>query len=276
MNTIEINSINKSYKDFKLDNVSFNLPTGCILGLIGENGAGKSTTIKLILDVLELDGGTINIFGKNHKALNKNDVGVITDEFGMPDCLNALQLQDVMSSIFTNWDHAEYERLCKKLNVPTDKKFKELSTGNKMKIRIAIAMSHNASLLVFDEPTNGLDPVVRDEVINLLFDFTRNENNSVLISSHIVSDLEKVCDYICFMHNGKSIIFEEKDELLNNYGVVHYAGDDVKVNEEAVIKKKETSYSVEVLVDKRKINCDVHVSPISLEELFVFMVKEDK
>lgn len=277
MNAIEIINICKKFSGFRLDNVSFNLPMGCILGLIGENGAGKSTTIKLILDILNLENGSINVFGKDHKSLDKNDVGVITDEFGMPDCLNAVELENVMSSIFSNWNHNEYQRLCKVLSIPTDKKFKDLSMGNKMKVRIALAMSHNASLLIFDEPTNGLDPVVRDEVINLLFDFTRNENNSVLISSHIVSDLEKVCDYICFMHDGKSIIYEEKDELLNNYGVVHCIDNDgIKINDDAIIKKKETSYSTEVLVDKRKINSDLHVSPINLEELFIFMVKEDK
>lgn len=277
MNAIEILNVSKSFKDFKLDNISFNLPTGCILGLIGENGAGKSTTIKLLLDVLKMESGSINILGKEHKLLDKNDVGVITDEFGMPDCLNALELESIMSSVFSNWNHNEYQRLCELLNIPTDKKFKELSMGNKMKVRIALAMSHNASLLIFDEPTNGLDPVVRDEVINLLFDYTRNENNSVLISSHIVSDLEKVCDYICFMHDGKTIIFEEKDELLNNYGVVHYSeNNDIHINDDAILKKKETSYSTELLVDKRKINSDIHISPINLEELFVFMVKEGR
>lgn len=277
MNTIEIQNISKSYKDFKLDNVSFNLPTGCILGLIGENGAGKSTTIKSILDAIDIEAGTINVLGKNNKLLDKNDIGVITDEFGMPDCLNALQLESVMSSIYREWNHDEYHRLCSILNVPMDKIFKELSMGNKMKIRIAIALSHNASLLILDEPTNGLDPLVRDEVINLLFDFTRNDNNSVLISSHIVSDLEKVCDYICFMHNGKNIIYEEKDELLNNYGILHYTdNDDIHIDEKAIIRRRETSYSNELLVDKRMIGSNIHISPINLEELFVFMVKEDK
>ena len=277
MNAIEIKNISKSYKDFKLDNVSFNLPTGCILGLIGENGAGKSTTIKSILDVIDIETGTINVLGRNNKLLDKNDIGVITDEFGMPDCLNALQLESVMSGIYRKWNHDEYHRLCNLLNVPMDKIFKELSMGNKMKIRIAIALSHNASLLILDEPTNGLDPLVRDEVINLLFDFTRSDNNSVLISSHIVSDLEKVCDYICFMHNGKTIIYEEKDELLNNYGILHYTDDDeISVDEKAVIRRRETSYNTELLVDKRMIDSDIHISPISLEELFVFMVKEDK
>lgn len=277
MNAIRIQNISKSFKDFKLENVSFDLPKGCILGLIGENGAGKTTTIKLILDILDLENGSIEVEGKDHKLLDKNDVGVITDDFGMPDCLNANELEDVMSSVYSSWNHDEYVRLCGLLNIPTDKKFKELSTGNKMKVRIALAMSHNASLLIFDEPTNGLDPVVRDEVINLLFDFTRNENNSVLLSSHIVSDLEKVCDYICFMHDGKSILYEEKDELLNNYGVIHYTKEDeLDIDSNAVVKKKETSYSTEVLVDKRKINSNVHVSSINLEELFIFMVKEDR
>ena len=277
MNAIELNNVCKSFDGFKLDNVSFNLPTGCILGLIGENGAGKSTTIKLILDVLNLQKGSINVFGKDHKQLDKNDVGVVNDDFGMPDCLNAFQLEDVMSNIFSNWNHDEFVRLCNLLNIPTDKKYKDLSMGNKMKIRIVVAMSHNASLLILDEPTNGLDPVVRDEVISILFDFTRNENHSILISSHIVSDLEKVCDYICFMHDGKVMIYEEKDELLNNYGVIHYANDEtLDINENAIIKIKQTSYSKEVLVDRRNLTSDRHVSPINIEDLFVFMVKEGR
>lgn len=277
MNAIELNNVCKSFDGFKLNNVSFNLPTGCILGLIGENGAGKSTTIKLILDVLNLQKGSINVFGKDHKQLDKNDVGVVNDDFGMPDCLNAFQLEDVMSNIFSNWNHDEFVRLCNLLNIPTDKKYKDLSMGNKMKIRIVVAMSHNASLLILDEPTNGLDPVVRDEVISILFDFTRNENHSILISSHIVSDLEKVCDYICFMHDGKVMIYEEKDELLNNYGVIHYANDEtLDINENAIIKIKQTSYSREVLVDRRNLTSDRHVSPINIEDLFVFMVKEGR
>ena len=277
MNAIELNNVCKSFDGFKLDNVSFNLPTGCILGLIGENGAGKSTTIKLILDVLNLQKGSINVFGKDHKQLDKNDVGVVNDDFGMPDCLNAFQLEDVMSNIFSNWNHDEFVRLCNLLNIPTDKKYKDLSMGNKMKIRIVVAMSHNASLLILDEPTNGLDPVVRDEVISILFDFTRNENHSILISSHIVSDLEKVCDYICFMHDGKVMIYEEKDELLNNYGVIHYANDEtLDINENAIIKIKQTSYSKEILVDRRNLTIDRHVSPINIEDLFVFMVKESR
>ena len=277
MNAVELNNVCKSFDGFKLDNVSFNLPTGCILGLIGENGAGKSTTIKLILDVLNLQKGSINVFGKDHKQLDKNDVGVVNDDFGMPDCLNAFQLEDVMSNIFSNWNHDEFVRLCNLLNIPTDKKYKDLSMGNKMKIRIVVAMSHNASLLILDEPTNGLDPVVRDEVISILFDFTRNENHSILISSHIVSDLEKVCDYICFMHDGKVMIYEEKDELLNNYGVIHYANDEtLDINENAIIKIKQTSYSKEVLVDRRNLTSDRHVSPINIEDLFVFMVKEGR
>lgn len=277
MNAIELNNVCKSFDGFKLNNVSFNLPTGCILGLIGENGAGKSTTIKLILDVLNLQKGSINVFGKDHKQLDKNDVGVVNDDFGMPDCLNAFQLEDVMSNIFSNWNHDEFVRLCNLLNIPTDKKYKDLSMGNKMKIRIVVAMSHNASLLILDEPTNGLDPVVRDEVISILFDFTRNENHSILISSHIVSDLEKVCDYICFMHDGKVMIYEEKDELLNNYGVINYANDEtLDINENAIIKIKQTSYSKEILIDRRLLTSDRHVSPINIEDLFVFMVKEGR
>ena len=201
MNALELKNVSKSFSGFCLDNINLTLPSGCIMGLIGENGAGKSTTIKLILDMLHKDSGTITILGKDNVediALTKEDVGVVMDEVGMPECLTAKQIGNVMKHTFRNWNEDEYVRLLQKLSLPDNKPFKDFSRGMKMKLGIAVALSHGAKLLLLDEPTSGLDPVVRDEVVDMFYDFTRDENHSILISSHIVSDLEKLCDYVAF------------------------------------------------------------------------------
>ena len=172
------------------------------MGLIGENGAGKSTTIKLILDMLHKDSGTITILGRDNQEnikLIKEDIGVVMDEVGIPECLTTKQVGVVMKHTYKNWDDAEYARLLSRLSLPDNKPFKDFSRGMKMKLGIAVAMSHNAKLLILDEATSGLDPVVRDEVVEMFSDFTRDENHSILISSHIVSDLEKLCDYVVLM-----------------------------------------------------------------------------
>ena len=278
MNALEIKDLTKSFPGFTLDRLNLTLPSGCILGLIGENGAGKSTTIKLILDMLRKDSGTITILGRDNQdniRLTKEDVGVVLDEVGIPECLNTRQLGSIMARTFRNWDSAEYNRLLQKLQLPEDKSFREFSRGMKMKLGIAVAMSHGAKLLILDEATSGLDPVVRDEVVEMFCDFTREENHSILISSHIVSDLEKLCDYIAFLHKGKLMLFEEKDQLLAEYGLVHCDAEQFsRIPSEAIRYRKQTPYGIEAMVRREGIPGDIHVSPISIEELFVFMVKE--
>ena len=278
MNALEIKNLTKSYPGFTLDNLNLTLPSGCIMGLIGENGAGKSTTIKLILNMLHKDSGTIRILGKDNTKnieLTKEDIGVVLDEVGIPECLTVKQVGNVMKNTFRNWDDAEYARLAQKLALPDNKQFKEFSRGMKMKLGIAIALSHNAKLLILDEATAGLDPVVRDEVVEMLSDFTRDENHSILISSHIVSDLEKLCDYIAFIHKGKLLLCEEKDQLLSEYGLIRCTTEEIQIIPADAIKyKKENPYGVEVMVQRSTIPSGINISPISIEELFVFMVKE--
>jgi len=280
MNALEIKNLTKSYPGFTLDNLNLTLPNGCIMGLIGENGAGKSTTIKLILNMLHKDSGTIRILGKNNTEnieLTKEDIGVVLDEVGIPECLTVKQVGNVMRNTFRNWDDAEYARLAQKLALPDKKQFKEFSRGMKMKLGIAIALSHNAKLLILDEATAGLDPVVRDEVVEMLSDFTRDENHSILISSHIVSDLEKLCDYVAFLHKGKLLLCEEKDQLLAEYGLIHCTSEELQnLPVEAIKYKKENPYGIEAMVLRNAVPAGVNVSPISIEELFVFMVKEAK
>jgi len=280
MNALEIKNVSKSFSGFCLDNISLALPSGCIMGLIGENGAGKSTTIKLILDMLHKDSGTITILGKDNGkdiSLTKEDVGVVMDEVGMPECLTAKQIGKVMKHTFRNWNKAEYDRLLQKLSLPDNKPFKDFSRGMKMKLGIAVAMSHGAKLLLLDEPTSGLDPVVRDEVVDMFCDFTRDETHSILISSHIVSDLEKLCDYVAFLHNGKLLLCEEKDVLLSEYGIIHCTVEQLsKLDREVIKYRKETPYGAEAIVPRGDAPEGFKLSPISIEELFVFMVKEAK
>ena len=278
MNALEIRNLTKSYPGFTLDNLNLTLPSGCIMGLIGENGAGKSTTIKLILDMIHKDSGSIIILGKDNTdsiELTKEDIGVVMDEVGIPECLTVKQVGNVMKNTFRNWDDAEYARLAQKLALPDKKQFKEFSRGMKMKLGIAIALSHKAKLLILDEATSGLDPVVRDEVVEMFSDFTRDENHSILISSHIVSDLEKLCDYVAFLHKGKLLLCEEKDQLLAEYGLIHCTAEEIQnLPAEAIKYKKENPYGIEAMVLRSAVPANFNVSPISIEELFVFMVKE--
>ena len=278
MNALEIRNLSKSFSGFSLDNINLTLQSGCIMGLVGENGAGKTTTIKLILDILHADSGSISILGKDNKeniALTKEDVGVVMDEAGIPECLTALQVCRIMKHTFRNWDEAEYARLLKKLSLPENKQFKDFSRGMKMKLGIAIAMSHGARLLILDEPTSGLDPVVRDEVVEMFYDFTREENHSILISSHIVSDLEKLCDFVAFIHKGQLLLCEEKDVLLSEYGIVHCAPDQLADFKASDLRyKKETPYGVEIMMRRADVPEGFKIIPVSIEELFVFMVKE--
>ncbi len=278
MNALEIKNLSKSFPGFKLDNLSLTLPSGCIMGLIGENGAGKSTAIKLILDMLHKDSGTIKILGRDNQEninLTKEEIGIVMDEVGIPECLNAKQVGEIMSYTFRNWNDEEYENYLKKLSVPAEKPFKDFSRGMKMKLGIAIAMSHESKLLLLDEATSGLDPVVRDEVVEMLSEFTRDENHSILISSHIVSDLEKLCDYVAFLHKGKLLLCEEKDRLLGEYGIIHCTAEQLgELDSKAVKHKKETPYGVEAIVLRDNIPSNIKISPISIEELFIFMVKE--
>ena len=280
MNAIEIKGLTKHYGDFTLDGLSLELPEGCILGLIGENGAGKTTAMRLLLGMTKPDGGTASVLGTeitHDLTAVKEELGVEMDEPGIPWCMTARETGKMLSGIYRSWDAAEYDALLKKLDIPETKSFQELSRGNRMKLGIAMALAHHPKLLLLDEPTSGLDPVVRDEVVNLLSDFTREEEHSILISSHIVSDLEKLCDYIAFLHKGKLMLLEEKDRLLEEYAFLHCAAAELdKLETAAVIGKKASPYGVSAIVRRDALPAGAAFSPVTLEELFVFMVKEEE
>lgn len=275
MNALEIRSLQKHRKGFSLDGINLTLPAGCIMGLIGENGAGKTTTIKLMLDMIRKDGGTVRILGKDSAEISKEDIGVVLDEVGLPTCLTACQVDKIMSKAYTQWSSDEFFAYLKRLNVPENKAFSALSRGMKMKLGIACALSHKAKLLILDEATSGLDPIVRDEVIDILLDFTRDEEHSVLISSHIVSDLEKICDYIAFLHKGRLMLCEEKDRLYEQYGIIRCDEKTLSAIEpSAVIGKRVSAFRVEAIVRRDTVPEGVSIAPVGIEELFIFMVKE--
>lgn len=278
MNALEIQDLCKTYPGFCLDHLNLTLPSGCIMGLVGENGAGKSTTIKLILDMIQKDSGSIRILGKDHldhTELLKEDIGIVLDEVGLPGCLTPVQTSKIMRHTFRNWDDDVFHGYLKKLSIPENKKFSDFSRGMKMKLGIAIALSHHPRLLILDEATNALDPVVRDEVLDLFSEFTRDESHAVLLSSHIVSDLEKICDYIAFLHKGKLLLCEEKDRLREQYGIIRCTADQLKeLDPGAILGKKESAYGVEALAVKDRIPSSWQTSPVDIEQLFIFMAKE--
>ena len=275
MNAVEIKGLTKRYGDFSLESIDLTLPGGCIIGLVGENGAGKSTTIKLMLDIIKKDGGSITVLGKDSRALDKEEVGVVLDEVGIPGCLTVAEVGKIMKASFKNWDQKEYEGYLSRFDLPQKKKFSAFSKGMKMKLGIAVALSHHPKLLILDEATSGLDPVVRDDILDIFAEFTREEEHSILISSHIVSDLEKICDYIAFLHKGKLLLCAEKDLLREQYGIIHLSGEEYRaLPKDAVIGKKITPYGVEVIVKRESLPPDCAFSAVDIEQLFVFMIKE--
>ena len=276
MNALELRGLCKHYKEFSLDRLSLTLPGGCVMGLVGENGAGKSTTIKLILGMLRADGGSVTVLGKPGAA-DRDEVGVVLDEVGVSECLTARQVGKIMSGVYRNWDQAAFDTYLKNLAIPADRRFKEFSRGTKMKLGIAAALSHRAKLLLLDEPTSGLDPVVRDEVTDLFSEFTRDEEHAILISSHIVSDREKLCDYIAFLHQGKLLLCEEKDRLREEYGVVRCSSAELQnIDPAAVIGKRESPYGVEAVVQRAALKRGTACGLVDIEQLFVFMVKGER
>lgn len=280
MNAIEVNGVSRAYPGFLLDHISFSLPTGTILGLVGENGAGKSTLMKLILGMIRADSGSVSVLGYNDLRANpkiREDLGVVMDESCFPAVMKAAEIGTMLSMIYRNWDERDFEHLLAVLGIPKDKMFGKLSRGNKMKLGIACALSHHPKLLILDEATSGLDPVVRDELLDILLDFTRDESHSILMSSHIVSDLEKACDYIVFLHEGRILLSGEKDLLLEQYGKVCCSRERfAQISSAAVIGKRETDYGVECIAGREALSGAMKVQPVGLEELFVMMVKGGK
>jgi ABC-2 type transport system ATP-binding protein len=253
---ISISNLKKSYKDFTLNNISFQVPKGAIMGFVGENGAGKTTTLKSILGLIKVDEGKISVLGAAPGTLDsetKQKIGVVFDGSNLHDTLNAFYINIIMKHIYANWDEKVFGDYLKKFELPERKIIKEYSRGMKMKLSIAIALSHHSKLLILDEATSGLDPMVREEILDIFLEFIQDEENSILLSSHIISDIEKVADYVTFIHKGNIIFSENKDNLLYQYGLVHCRREDVSSIDKAYIAGiRENSYGADVMIRSKE------------------------
>lgn len=283
-NVLEIKNLCKKYNEFELKNINLELPKGMIMGLIGENGAGKSTTIKAILNIINIDCGEIKIFGldnRENEKLVKEDIGVVLDDSSLSDYLNPVDINKIMKNIYKNWDQDLYFKYIEEFKLPKNKMSKEYSSGMKMKLKIAMALSHHPKLLILDEPTSGLDPVARDEILDIFQDFIQDENNSILVSSHITSDLEKVADYITFINNGEIVVTKSKDELLESYGIVKCSEEEFKkIDKKDFIKYKKNKYQYDILIEKKqefKKKYDIKIiDKPTIDEIMVIYIKGEK
>ena len=280
MNAIDCRGLTKTYGDFTLDRIDFTLPAGCILGLVGENGAGKSTTLRLLIDAVPRDGGTVVLLGTDNRSPafpeTKQDIGVVLDEACLPEQLTPAELGKVFALTYRRWDQAAYDGYLDRFRLPRGKQIKGFSRGMKMKLALSAALSHQARLLLLDEATSGLDPMVRDELLDVLADFARDEDHSVVLSSHIVSDLEKICDYVAFLHRGRLVLMEEKDRLLEDYALVKLTAEQLEaLDPEAVAGRKTGPYGTEALVRRARIPPAFVTEHTTLEDIILFLAREE-
>ena len=278
-NSLTISELTKTYKDFVLDNVSFSVPTGSIVGLIGENGSGKSTVINAVLGLIQKDSGYVSLFGKNElDNASKEEIGVVFDGSIYPENLSPKKINQIMQNIYKSWDEQTYFELLNQFSIPLDKQIKMFSKGMKMKLAISVALSHQPKLLILDEATSGLDPVIRDDILDMLLDFMQNEEHSILISSHITSDLEKIADYIVFINEGQIVFFKSKDELMEQYGIVKCGAEQFsKFDESDIVTFRKMDYEWQVLVSNRNIiqkkYPNLLVVPATIDEIMLLYVK---
>lgn len=275
---IELENVSKQYDGFLLDKISFKVIKGTVMGFVGQNGSGKTTTIKALLGINKIDEGNIKINGRDilDKELVKGDIGVIFDEIPFQQNLKIYQLQRMLKYFFINWNDEAFLNYIKKFNLPLKKKISELSKGMKMKLQIATCLSHNAKTLIMDEPTTGLDPVVRNEILNEFMDFMFDEDHSILISSHITSDLEKIADSITFIHNGKMLLSDDKNMILENFGIYRCADiKNIPIKEEDIVSIRKNEFGYEVMtrnITSYKSN-NIEFDKASLDEIMLFHVK---
>ena len=280
MNALELRDICKRYKDFTLDHVSFSVPMGSIMGLIGENGAGKSTTINLLLGLIGLDSGEITVLGENGPAISpkvKAQMGIVLDEAGFPDCMNASQVGKMMSLAYPEWRQKIFDDYLVRFALPPKKPLKDYSRGMKMKLGIAAALSHGAKLLILDEATSGLDPVVRDEIIDMLLEFIQDEQHAVLLSSHITSDLEKVCDYVTFLHRGKVLYSEEKDALLERMCILKCTSQQLEaIDQRAIHGVRWGAFGIEALAEREYLPEGCVTDRATLDDIIVYAARGER
>ena len=279
-NAIEITGLSKKYDGFKLENINIVLPKGYIMGFIGENGAGKTTVIKAMTGLIRYDSGDIKLFGESFKNIGaavRENIGVVMDDYGLPPQADTKDINKIMKGIYSTWNSRAFFRYTEKFGLPQNKRIKSYSTGMKRKLSIAVALSHNSRLLILDEATSGLDPVARDELLDILREFIQDEDNSVFISSHILSDLEKVCDYITLIHEGRIVFSDEKDELLASYAIARCTVKTFEnINKSAVVAFRRTEFGIEALVKRQMVNEALITDNATVEDIMVMMIKEEK
>lgn len=279
---IEMKKVVKAYDSgFRLGELNITIPSGVIVGLIGENGAGKTTMIKSLLNVIRIDQGTIRIFEQDHQQQEskiKEDIGVVLDQTFFPELLTPKEINSIMKEIYSSWDQELFFQYLKNFSLPVDKQIRKMSKGMRKKLEIATALAHHPKLLILDEPTSGLDPVVRNEVLDLFLDFIQKEDHTILFSTHITSDLEHIADQIIFIDQGKILLNQSRDELLDNYGILKCPLEQTDtIDTQDYIAYKKNRYDAQFLVTNRravqKKYTDSIVDPASLEDLMVFMIK---
>lgn len=283
-NVIEIKDLKKIYPDFSLSMNELKVPSGVVIGLIGENGAGKTTFIKSILNIIKKDSGTIKIFNKNLEEQEldiKKDIGVVLDNSFIPDTLNPKDINYIMKEIYDNWDTNLFYKYLKEFKIKDNQTLKTMSKGMKKKVEIATSLSHHPKLLILDEATSGLDPIVRNEVLDIFLDFIQDEDHTVILSTHITSDLEHIADYIIFINNGEIVLEKERNEILDNYGILKCDIDAFdSIDKKDIVRYKKTKYNYEILVDD-KTSCkkkykNYVIDNITLEDLMLLIIKGGK
>ncbi|MDY2590440.1 MAG: ABC transporter ATP-binding protein [Agathobacter sp.] len=283
-NVIELKNVSKDYGDFKLDNISFEVPEGCVCGFIGQNGAGKTTTIQLILDTIARDSGEITLFGKSidgDSASLREDIGLVFDEMGFHEFLTAKQINTIMKNVYKNWDEALYFDYLKRFSLPSKKACGSFSRGMRMKLQIATALSHGAKLLIMDEPTSGLDPIVRNEMLQIFREYVVKEDHTILLSSHITGDLEKLADEVVFIDGGRIVIKGNKDEILEKHGIIKCKKEELAgIDKELIVSYELSSMGAEILVNDvntaRKLYPNMVIEQAGLEEIMIYYVNSMK
>lgn len=283
-NVIELKNVTKNYGDFVLEDVTFSIPEGSVCGFIGQNGAGKTTTINLILDIIRRDSGEIRMFGESidtDSARLREDVGVVFDEMGFHEFMTGRDINIMMKNIYKNWNEQAFFDYMKKFSLPTKKKCGAFSRGMRMKLQIAVALSHHAKLLIMDEPTSGLDPIVRNEMIEIFREFVVEEDHTILLSSHITGDLEKLADEVVFINGGKIVLSGNKDEILEMHGVLKCKKDEVsRISPSLIVHKELGTYGAEILVNDRhaaeKLYPDMVIEPAALEQIMIHYVNRKR
>lgn len=285
-NILELHQVCKTFPktNFTLDHVSFSVPYGSIMGFVGENGAGKTTTIGCVLNTVSKDSGTIKIFGKELADTDtelKEKIGVVYDGDNFPAYWTAEQLSDVMQGLYANWDNDLFKKYLNDFRLLPNQKIKSYSRGMTMKLAVAAALSHHPQLLILDEATSGLDPIMRDDMLDVFLEFVQDENHSILLSSHITSDLEKIADYITFIHNGKLIMAASKNDLVYNFAVMRCKESQfLELDPGDILVYRKRDYQIDVLVSngkeiQRKYRNAV-VDHVSVDEIMLLLVKGER